>query len=142
MRTIFFAHDQQESPDARKNYLEMAGYTVRLFKTSRELHAAFKDGYPDLVVLDVLIEGRNGFETALELSQRYPDRNFAIVLCSHVYRPRIFREEALRCGAQDYLLLPMPLDEFLRRVNQAVAYFVPPLSRSDAPVPERPPAVA
>ena len=134
MRTIFFAHDQQEAPDARKNYLEMAGYTVRLFKSQRELLAAFKETIPDLVLLDVLIEGRNGFETALELSQRYPERNFPIVLCSHVYRPRVFREEALRCGAQDYLLLPLPLDEFLRRVNQAVAYFVPPMSQSDPAV--------
>ena len=37
-----------------------------------------------------------------------------------------FREEALRCGAQDYLLQPMAPDEFLRRANQAIAYFVPP----------------
>ena len=34
--------------------------------------------------------------------------------------------EALRAGAQDYLLLPMAPDEFLRRINQAIGYFVPP----------------
>lgn len=130
MRTIFFAHDQQEAPDARKNYLEMAGYTVQLFKSYRELLGGFKDCNPDLVLIDVLIEGKNGFETALDISQRFPERNFPIVLSSHIYRPRVFREEALRCGAQDYLLLPMPLDEFLRRVNQALAYFVPPMTQS------------
>jgi CheY-like chemotaxis protein len=126
MRTIFFAHDQQEPPDARKNYLEMAGYSVRLFKTSRDLLGAFKESRPDLVLIDVLIEGRNGFETALEINQQYPERNFPIVICSNIYRPRQFREEALRSGAQDYLLLPLPFEEFLRRVNQALAYYVPP----------------
>jgi DNA-binding response OmpR family regulator len=130
MGTIFFAHDQQEAPDARKNYMELAGYTVRLFKNQKELLAAFKEVNPDLVLLDVLIEGKNGFETALEISQRHPERTFPIVLCSHIYRARVFREEALRCGAQDFLLLPLPLEEFLRRINQAIAYFVPPASQS------------
>ncbi len=126
MRTIFFAHDQQESPEMRKHFLELAGYVVKLLKNQRELIAAFKEGQPDLVLIDALLEGRNGFEAALELTQRFPERNFPIVLCSHIYRARPFREEALRAGAQDYLLLPIAPDEFLRRVNQAIAYFVPP----------------
>ncbi len=126
MRTIFFAHDQQESPENRRHFLELAGYEVKLCKNHRELVAIFKDGPPDMVLLDVLLEGRNGFEAAQELHQRYPKRNFAIVLCTHIYRARPFREAALRAGVQDYLLLPMLPDEFLRRVNQAIAYFVPP----------------
>jgi DNA-binding response OmpR family regulator len=81
---------------------------------------------PSLVLLDVLLEGKNGFDAAREIGARCEERAFPIVLCSHVYRTRPFREEALRCGAQDYLLLPMAPDEFLRRVNQAIAYFVPP----------------
>lgn len=123
MRTIFFAHDQQESPEARKQLLELTGYVVHLHKSHRELTAAFKSGLPDLVLVDVLLEGKNGFEAALELHQRFPERAFAIVLCSHVYRQRPFREEALRIGAQDYLVLPMAPDEFLRRVNEAITSF-------------------
>jgi CheY-like chemotaxis protein len=132
MRTIFFAHDQQENPEVRKHFLELAGYVVKQVKSQRELVAAFKDGQPDLVLIDALLEGKNGFETALELHQRFQERNFPIVICSQIYRTRPFREEALRSGAQDYLLLPMPPDEFLRRVNQAIAYFVAPPARESA----------
>ena len=64
MRTIYFAHDQQESPEARKHFLELAGYVVKLMKSYRELSAAFKEGPPDLVLIDVLLEGKNGFESA------------------------------------------------------------------------------
>lgn len=127
MRTIFFAHDQQESPDIRKHFLELAGYAVQLFSNIATLEAALKDGSPpSLVLIDALLEGRNGFETARTISQLYPERGFPLILCSNVYRPRPFREEALKSGAQDYLLLPMQPDEFLRRVNQAIGYFVPP----------------
>ena len=126
MRTIYFAHDQQENPEPRKHFLELAGYVVHLIKSHRELILALNERQPDLLLMDTLLEGKNGFETTLEISQHLTERTFPIVLCSQIYRQRPFREEALRCGAQDYLLLPMPPDEYLRRVNQAIAYFVLP----------------
>jgi two-component system OmpR family response regulator len=127
MRTIFLAHDQQESPEARKHALELAGYQVRLFPDFAALDAALKQGPPpDLLIVDVLLEGKHGFETARQVSEAFPERAFPIVLSTHIYRARPFREEALRCGAADYLLLPLSPEEFLRRVNQAIAYFVPP----------------
>lgn len=127
MRTIYFAHDQQESPEARKHFLELAGYEVQLFSTYSALESALKTGpAPCLVLMDVLLEEKHGFEAARAIGRLLPERNFPIVLASHVYRPRPFRDEALKAGAQDYLLLPMASDEFLRRVNQAIGYFVPP----------------
>jgi len=133
MRTIFFAHDQQENPEHRKHVLELAGYVVRLFASHAELLDAVLQGPPpDLVLIDTLLEGKHGFETTQELSQRHPERTWPILLASQVYRLRAYREEALRCGAQDYLLLPLAPDEFLRRVNQAIAYFVPPQQAASA----------
>jgi CheY-like chemotaxis protein len=133
MRTIFFAHDQQESPEPRKHFIELSGYVVQLFPSWTELEAALRKGpTPSLVLIDVLLEGKNGFEAARVISELLPQRDFPIVLCSQIYRPRPFREEALKSGAQDYLLLPMAPDEFLRRVNQAIGYFVPPDSAKTA----------
>jgi CheY-like chemotaxis protein len=127
MRTIFFAHDQQESPEPRRHMLELAGYVVRLFPDFAALEAALAQGEPPcLVLIDTLLEGKNGFEATQAIHQHSPRREYPIVIASHVYRTRPFREEALKCGAQDYLLLPMVPDEFLRRVNQAIGYFVPP----------------
>lgn len=126
MRTIFLAHDQQESPESRRHFLEQAGYAVQLFPSYSTLEAALSGEPPCLLLMDVLLEEKHGFEAARAVSLLLPRRSFPIVLCSHVYRPRPFRDEALKSGAQDYLLLPMAPDEFLRRVNQAIGYFVPP----------------
>jgi CheY-like chemotaxis protein len=129
MRTILFAHDQQETPESRKHFLELAGYAVELVPTHADLMAALaREPAPSLVLIDTLLEGKNGFDAARDVSQALPGRDFPIVICSQIYRTRPFREEALKCGAQDYLLLPMQPDEFLRRVNQAIGYFVPPES--------------
>jgi CheY-like chemotaxis protein len=133
MRTILFAHDQQENPENRKHVLELSGYVVHLFATFGALEAALKQGpAPELVLIDTLLEEKHGFAAARAITEGFPERNFPIVLSSHIYRARPFREEALKCGAQDYLLLPMAPDEFLRRVNQAIAYFVPPSSAKAA----------
>lgn len=126
MRTIYLAHDQQENPELRKHLLENAGYEVKLFGSYRALVAELKERTPDLLLMDVLLEGKNGFEAAQEITERTKERGFPIVLCAQIYRQRAFRDEALRCGAQDYLHLPMAPDQFLRRINQAIGYFVPP----------------
>ena len=133
MRTIFFAHDQQEDPESRKHLLELAGYVVRLFPSFAALESALqRDEAPCLVLIDTFLEGKNGFDASRTLTKSMPERSFPIVLCSQAYRSRPFREEALKCGAQDYLLMPMASDEFLRRTNQSIAYFVPPGGEKNA----------
>ena len=120
MKKIYFVHDQQESPAARQNFLEMAGYDVLLMGTERELLMALKEEQPALLLLDVLVEGRNGFELVEEINASYPERDFPMILCTRIYRTRQFREAALRAGASDYILQPVQLDDFLRRVNKVL----------------------
>jgi len=120
MKTIYMVHDLQESPAARQNLLEMAGYRVRVMQSSRDLFVSLKEEEPQLVLTDVLIEGKNGFETAREMHTKLPARSFPIVITSRIYRARQFRDEALRSGAQDYLLLPMKPDAFLGRLARAM----------------------
>ena len=120
MKTIFFGYDQQGPPDARKNYLELAGYRVRSFASSADLLAAFKKKVPDAVVMDVLMEGRNGFEIAETLNREYAPRSFPMIVCTRFYRTRGFREHARQCGVDEYLLTPISLQDFLAAVNEAI----------------------
>ena len=121
MKTIYFAHDQQESPALRAHILEIAGFEVRLLQHPDELFAAIEEQPPALVLLDVLLEGPNGFRVCEELAHRYPSRSFPIVICTQIYRARQFREEALALGAADYVLLPIGFEEFAECIRQAIA---------------------
>lgn len=123
MKTIYYVHDQQESPVIRRDLLEMAGYRVESMASARDLFISLKEVEPDLVLIDVLIEGQNGFEAALEIHSKFPERRFPIVLSSSIYRARQFRDEALRCGAQDYHLLPMKPELFLGRIARSIEEF-------------------
>jgi len=121
MKTIYFVHDQEESPSARKNFLEMAGYRVKLLSSGRELFNALQEEQPALVLMDILIDGRNGFEVCREIHGRYPSRRFPMLLATRIYTGVAFREEAAVSGAQDLLTMPINLEELVSRVNQAIA---------------------
>jgi PleD family two-component response regulator len=123
---IYFAHGRQDANDDRLAWLEAAGYEVTLLKGSLDLGVAMRSGEPDLLLLDVLIDGQNGFATARDVNLKFPERDFPIVLCSRIYRGRQFSAEAQRSGVQTFILLPKPEKEFIRRIRQTLTHFSPP----------------
>jgi DNA-binding response OmpR family regulator len=120
VRKVFLVHDEQENPSIRQNHLESAGFQVRLLTSGNQLHAALEKETPALVILDVLLEGKNGFDVCQDVHLKYKSRAFPLVLCTHIYRSRQFRDEALRMGASDYLLLPMGFEDFLGRIGDVL----------------------
>ena len=121
MQHILFVHDFQESPLPRKNYLEMSGFQVTLLRNGTECLKLLAREKPALVLMDVLLEGKNGFEVCRAIRERCTSAELPIILCSHIYRSRIYRDEAAAAGAQRYLLLPIKLDELLAHVTELAA---------------------
>jgi len=66
-KKIYIADDEANIRVAIKAFLENAGYTVRDFENGDALFAAFNDNPADLVVLDVMMPGSNGFAVCKKL---------------------------------------------------------------------------
>ncbi|MCL2365837.1 MAG: response regulator transcription factor [Oscillospiraceae bacterium] len=60
-KKIYIADDETTIRLAIKTFLENAGYTVEDFETGDLLLAAFNEQPADLVILDVMMPGSNGF---------------------------------------------------------------------------------
>ncbi len=118
MPEIYFAHDQEENPAARRLALERAGWRVRTTTDGMELLAWLRDSRPALVLLDVLVEGRNGFEVCRLLRDRHGREELPVILGCHVYQDDEHAEEALRVGAQAYVHLPVEADVLLKRIQE------------------------
>jgi len=127
MQEILFVHDFQESPVTRKNYLEMSGFQVTLLKNGEECLKRLGQKKPALVLMDILLEGKNGFDSCRAIREIVTPDEVPIILCSHIYRSRLYRDEALAVGAQRYLLLPMKPEELLKQLIELTA-------SKDAPV--------
>ena len=66
-KKIYIADDETNIRLAIRAFLENAGYTVEDFETGDLLLAEFKKSPPDLVILDVMMPGTNGFVICKEL---------------------------------------------------------------------------
>jgi len=66
-KLIYIADDDYSIREAIKTFLENAGHEIEAFETGDLLLAAFKDRPSDLVILDVMMPGRNGFAICKEL---------------------------------------------------------------------------
>jgi len=120
MREILFVHDRLESPWVRQNFLESAGFKVTPLESAKACLETLVDRTPALILMDVLIEGLNGFELTRRIRRDYPPEDLPIVLCSEIYRSRLFREEAASAGAQDYVLRPCQMDELIEVIQSVL----------------------
>jgi len=69
-KKIYIADDETTIRLAIKAFLENAGYTVEDFETGDLLLEAFANNPADLVVLDVMMPGSNGFVVCKELRKK------------------------------------------------------------------------
>jgi CheY-like chemotaxis protein len=119
MKTIFFCHDNQSNNRSRRNDLEAAGYNVKIAASGVELRRMLARSTPDLIVLDILLEGKDGFKVCSELHSLEADCPSIIILAG-VYNRAGFRNEALRVGAKAYLPTELSFDGILETVARLI----------------------
>jgi two-component system response regulator CpxR len=120
MKKVLLVHDDQSNPRARVQALELAGFEVTSQQDARRALALIQKDKPDLVVSDVLVHGMTGFELCLAVRGLCPPGKLPLILCSGIYRAAVYRDEARRIGAQDYLVHPTSPSEFVERVRQVL----------------------
>ena len=68
-KLIYVADDDTYIREALKTFLENAGYTVQAYENGDALLSAFNNAPSDLVILDVMMPGTNGFAICKTLRQ-------------------------------------------------------------------------
>jgi DNA-binding NarL/FixJ family response regulator len=84
--------------------------------------AIFREHRPDLVVLDLRMQGMGGIETLKALREEFKTAK-VLIFCSHAKGEEIY--QAMRMGAAGFVLKEMPLDRLLdgiRAVNRGEQY--------------------
>jgi len=116
MNRILIVEDEQHLADGLRFNLEAEGYKVEIVDTGEDALAllAAKPTAFDLVVLDVMLPGKDGFAVASELRQR--NQFVPILMLTARGRP----EDVLHgfsAGADDYLPKPFDLAILIARIR-------------------------
>jgi two-component system, OmpR family, response regulator MprA len=99
--------------------LHFEGYEVSVATDGPSALRVLRDDPPDLVVLDVMIPGIDGFEIARRLrAAESAEQQPAVPVLMLTARDAVSdRVTGLRAGADDYLVKPFDFDELLARIE-------------------------
>lgn len=113
---ILIADDDRDLADLLADYLRHESYTVEAVHdgaSALDRLASATLPRPDLLILDVMMPGRDGLETLKELRQRH---GLPVIMLSARGEP-VDRVIGLELGADDYLAKPCLPRELLARVR-------------------------
>ena len=100
--------------------LEQEGYDVITASNGLEGLKKARDEKPDLLVLDVMLPGLDGFEFCRRLRADAETAGLSVLMLS-AKAQEIDKTTGLRIGADDYLAKPADPSEILDRVSNLLA---------------------
>ncbi|WP_070000057.1 hybrid sensor histidine kinase/response regulator [Cellulosilyticum sp. I15G10I2] len=71
----------------------------------------------DLIILDIQMEGMDGFEVAALIKKRKKTKDIPIVFLTAAYKSEEFRKRGFEIGAVDYLVKPIDEYQLINRIN-------------------------
>lgn len=111
---ILLAEDEPKITEFVQAALEREHYTVEVARTGDEaLKKAGINDY-DLVILDIMMPGKNGFEICKELRAMEMKMPILMLTARRMSDDKVL---ALNEGADDYLVKPFDLNELLARIR-------------------------
>ena len=114
MGKIFIADDEKNIRDLLGKFLEDAGHEVRLFENGDSLLTELDNSVPDIVVLDVMMPGIDGFTACSKIRKAYPD--ITILLLTARDTDADFMT-GFTAGCDDYLTKPFSPLKLTLKVN-------------------------
>jgi chemotaxis family two-component system response regulator PixH len=100
--------------------LQGVGIDVFVALSGEEALAKIQQDSPDLIVLDVVLPGRSGFEICRELKSSAHTNKIPIILCS-IKGTDIDKFWGMKQGADAYLLKPIDLEELIGKIKELIA---------------------
>lgn len=114
---ILLVDDEEDFLDATSRRLRRRGFEVRTATRCGEAMPEVAAGWPDVVVLDVMLPDVDGME-CLRAMKRAAPRLPVVMLTAHASLQAGL--EGIEQGASDYCLKPMELDELVEKIRIAV----------------------
>lgn len=119
MSRILIIEDEEAIADLEKDYLELSDFEVEIEHTGNEgLEKALKESF-DLVVLDLMLPGMDGFEVCKKIRE---EKNIPILMVS-AKMDDIDKIRGLGLGADDYMTKPFSPSELVARVKAHMARY-------------------
>ena len=116
MTRILIVDDSPTEIFALTRLLEENGYRVSSAGSGEEGINKARTEIPDLILMDVIMPGMNGFQATRRLSKDPKTANIPVIMVT-TKDQETDRIWGLRQGAKDYVVKPPAKDELLAKIN-------------------------
>ena len=113
---IYIVEDDAAIRELEQYALQSSGYEVQSFETSEPFWQAMRAAEPELVILDVMLPGEDGFSILKKLRNTPALRRLPIIMVT-AKSSELDTVRGLDCGADDYITKPFNPVELLARVE-------------------------
>ena len=117
---ILIVDDESNIVLSLKFLMQQGGYSVRTAENGEQALAALSEGLPDLILLDVMMPRKDGYEVCQRIRQTPEWAHLPIIMLTAKSR-EVEREKGLALGADDYISKPFSTQEVVETVNNLLA---------------------
>lgn len=122
---ILVVDDNPDNAHIIRDYLEARGYPITVAYNGDDALKAFEEVKPALVLLDVMMPGRDGWQVCRDIKQ-HPTlgRNVRVVMVTAL-DDWVNKRHALETGADDFVEKPFELARLAATVERNIKLLIP-----------------
>ena len=117
MKKILIVEDDILAAELERDYLEASGFEAEICGNGSDGLKKARDGVYDLLILDVMLPGTNGFEICRQIRQT---QNLPIIMVT-AKQEDVDKIRGLGLGADDYVIKPFNPGELVARVKAHIS---------------------
>jgi twitching motility two-component system response regulator PilH len=116
IKNILVVDDSPTDRQYLSDLLARSGFAVSTAESAEEAIAMVKQQRPDLVLMDVVMPGQNGFQATRTLSKDSATKDIPVIICTTKGQDTD-RVWGMRQGARDYIVKPVSEADLLAKIS-------------------------
>lgn len=119
-KTVLVVDDEPNIVLSLEFLMTQAGFNVRIARDGNEALEAVAEEKPDLILLDLMIPGRDGYDVCQTIRANPEWRDIQIIMLTAKGR-EVEREKGMALGANDYVTKPFSTHALTKRVKEMLS---------------------
>ncbi len=128
MARIFIVEDEERIGLLIEKTVTKAGHEAVVLRDARELETRLKTETPDLLLLDLMLRGKNGFDILTDWKRARATARIPVIILS-ARSAEQDKVRGLELGAEDYVTKPFGVRELQARIQTALRRITPAARR-------------
>jgi len=115
-KKVLIVDDEPSMVSILKRYVSNAGYEFDSASNGQEALDKIKENQPDLVLLDLVMPGLNGFETCRRIREAEKTKKLPVLIVTAL-RSQSDSAAAAESGANEFIVKPIDSAELVKRLR-------------------------